>query len=102
MASAFMRAQDSTIHTFTAQQAAEYAMKNNVQVKNALLDIQLQEQTNRDLTSAAYPQLNANGSFTYNAKIPVSLVPGDFFWSARYIHSSKIWCKVQCVGRPYA
>jgi len=28
MASAFMRAQDSTIHTFTAQQAAEYAMKN--------------------------------------------------------------------------
>jgi outer membrane protein len=79
MASALVRGQDSAIHMFTAQQAAEYAMKNNVQVKNALLDIQLQEQTNRDLTSAAYPQLNANGSFTYNAKIPVSLVPGDFF-----------------------
>lgn len=79
MSSALVRAQDSAIHMFTAQQAAEYAMKNNVQVKNALLDIQLQEQTNRDLTSAAYPQLNANGSFSYNAKIPVSLVPGDFF-----------------------
>ncbi len=78
MASAFVRAQDSAIHMFTAQQAAEYGMKNNVQVKNALLDIQLQEQTNRDLTSAAYPQLNGNGSFTYNAKIPVSLIPGDF------------------------
>ena len=77
--SAFVYAQDSAIHMFTAQQAAEYAMKNNVQVKNALIDIQLQEQTNRDLTSAAYPQINANGSFTYNAKIPVSLVPGDFF-----------------------
>ena len=79
MTSASVRAQDSAIHMFTAQQAAEYAMKNNVQVKNALLDIQLQEQTNRDYTSAALPQVNANGSFTYNAKIPVSLVPGDFF-----------------------
>jgi len=79
MASALVRAQDSSIHMFTAQQAAEYAMKNNVQVKNALLDIQLQDQTNRDYTSAALPQVNGNGSFTYNAKIPVSLVPGDFF-----------------------
>src|SRR4030095_1637638 len=79
MTSALVDAQDSAIHMFTAQQAAEYAMKNNVQVKNALIDIQLQEQTNRDLTGAAYPQINANGSFTYNAKIPVSLVPGDFF-----------------------
>ncbi|HYV54467.1 MAG TPA: hypothetical protein VE933_07780, partial [Chitinophagaceae bacterium] len=73
MASALVRAQDSSIHMFTAQQAAEYAMKNNVQVKNALLDIQLQDQTNRDYTSAALPQVNGNGSFTYNAKIPVSL-----------------------------
>jgi outer membrane protein TolC len=79
MASALVQAQDSAIHMFTAQQAAEYAMKNNVQVKNALLDIQLQDQTNRDLTSAALPQVNGNASFTYNAKIPVSLVPGDFF-----------------------
>src|SRR5437870_7066749 len=79
LAPALLPAQDSAIHAFTAQQAAEYAVKNNVQVKNALLDIQLQEQTNRDLTAAAYPQINANGSFTYNAKIPVSLVPGDFF-----------------------
>ena len=78
-APALLQAQDSAIHAFTAQQAADYAMKNNVQVKNALIDIRLQEQTNRDLTGAAYPQINANGSFTYNAKIPVSLVPGDFF-----------------------
>src|SRR6478752_7253309 len=79
MAPALLQAQDSAIHAFTAQQAADYAMKNNVQVKNALLDIQLQDQTNRDYTSAALPQVNGNGSFTYNAKIPVSLVPGDFF-----------------------
>ncbi|MBU6177988.1 MAG: TolC family protein, partial [Bacteroidetes bacterium] len=34
-------------HAFTAQQAVDYAMKNNVQVKNALLGIKLQQETNR-------------------------------------------------------
>src|SRR6185369_17865796 len=91
-------AQDSAVHMFTAQQAAEYAMKNNVQVKNALLDIQLQEQTNRDLTSAAYPQINANGSFTYNAKIPVSLVPGDFFGQPGTFIPVKFGVKYNALG----
>lgn len=67
------------VHQFTLQQAVDYAMKNNVQVKNALVDVQIQAQTNREVTSNAYPQINGSGSFVYNAKIPVSLVPGDFF-----------------------
>jgi len=96
--SALIHAQNSAIHLFTAQQAAEYAMKNNVQVKNALLDIQLQEQTNRDLTSAAYPQLNGNGSFTYNAKIPVSLVPGDFFGQPGTFIPVKFGVKYNALG----
>jgi len=98
VASALVDAQDSAVHMFTAQQAAEYAMKNNVQVKNALLDIQLQEQTNRDLTSAAYPQINANGSFTYNAKIPVSLVPGDFFGQPGTFIPVKFGVKYNALG----
>jgi outer membrane protein TolC len=74
-----LTAQDSAAHRFSVQQAVDYAMKNNVQVKNALLDVKIQDQTNRDFTSAAYPQINGNGTFIYNAKIPVSLVPGEFF-----------------------
>lgn len=98
MASALVYAQDSAVHMLTAQQAAEYAMKNNVQVKNALLDIQLQEETNRDLTSAAYPQLNGNGTFTYNAKIPVSLVPGDFFGQPGTFIPVKFGVKYNALG----
>ncbi len=79
VASVSLQAQDSAFHRFSLQQAIDYAVKNNVQVKNALLDVQIQEQSNKDITSAAYPQINGSGSFTYNAKIPVSLVPGDFF-----------------------
>lgn len=67
------------VHRFSIQQAADYAAKNNVQVKNALLDVQIQQQTNREITGNAYPQLSANGSITYNAKLPVSLVPAEFF-----------------------
>jgi outer membrane protein len=72
---------DSTgaIHQFTAQQAVEYGKKNNVQVKNALLDVKIQEQTNREVTGTALPQLSGSGSMTYNAKLPVSLVPAEFF-----------------------
>ena len=65
-------------HEFSVQQAVDYARKNNVQVKNALLGVQIQEQTNREVTSAALPQVSASGSYTYNAKLPVSLVPAEF------------------------
>ena len=64
---------------FLSRQAVDYARKNNVQVKNALLNVQIQEQTNREITSAALPQISGSGSFTYNAKLPVSLVPAEFF-----------------------
>ena len=75
------KAQDTTtrIHRLSVLQAIAYAEKNNVQVKNALLDVKIQEQTNRDFTGAAYPQVNASGTFVYNSQVPVSLVPGEFF-----------------------
>lgn len=68
-----------TRHEMSLQQAIDYARKNNVQVKNALLDVQIQQQTNREVTGSAYPQISASGSMTYNAKLPVSLVPAEFF-----------------------
>lgn len=67
------------IHQLTVEQAVAYASKNNVQVKNALLDVQNQIQVNREVTGMAYPQLSGSGSMTYNAKLPVSLVPAEFF-----------------------
>src|SRR5258705_7870281 len=78
-ASGLLQAQDSTIHRFSLQQAVDYAVKNNVQVKNALLDVQIQEQTNKDVTSAAYPQINGSFSLVDNVKTPVSLIPAEFF-----------------------
>ncbi|MEJ0103756.1 MAG: hypothetical protein WDO19_14895 [Bacteroidota bacterium] len=71
---------------FSVQQAVDYARKNNMQVKNALLDVKIQEQTNREVTGTALPQINGSGSLVYNAKLPVSLVPAEYFWrAARYV-----------------
>ena len=49
-------AQDTTIqtrHEFSVQDAVNYASKNNIQVKNALVDILIQEQTNRERLHAS-------------------------------------------------
>ncbi|MFN3665100.1 MAG: TolC family protein [Sediminibacterium sp.] len=75
-------AQNATRHEFTIQQCVDYAYKNNVQVKNALLNIQVQQQTNRDITSAALPTVSGTLSGNDYLQLPVSLLPGEFFGSA--------------------
>ncbi|MBC7507246.1 MAG: TolC family protein [Ferruginibacter sp.] len=67
---------------FSVKQAADYGLKNAVQVKNALLDVLIQQQSNRDITSAAYPDIKATGSFNDYLNIPTSLLPGEFFGGA--------------------
>ncbi len=62
-------------HTFSVQQAIDYAKKNNVNVKNALLDVQYQEQVNKEVTSRAYPGINASMGTTYNPNIATQVIP---------------------------
>jgi len=66
-------------YTFSAQQAVDYAMKNSVNVQNALKDIEIQVQQNREITAAAYPQLSGNVNITDYLKLPTSLIPAEFF-----------------------
>ena len=51
-------------HSFTAKEAVDYAMSHAVQVKNALLDIKSQEQTNKGMTAMALPQINGSVAVT--------------------------------------
>lgn len=71
------------VNSFSVEQAVDYATKNSVQVKNALLDILIQKQTNRDVTSLAMPQVNGNIAVTNNLNIPVQPIP-DFISPATY------------------
>jgi outer membrane protein len=53
-----------------------------VQVKNALLAIEVQGQTNREIAGAALPTISTNLSGTDYTKIPTSLLPGQIFGGA--------------------
>lgn len=64
-------------HELSIQQAVDYANKNNVQVKNAVIDLLLQKETNRQITAAAYPSINASGNLTDNLKLQTTLLPGE-------------------------
>lgn len=65
-------------HTLSAQQAVDYALKNSAQVKNALIDVKIQLQTNRDVTAAAYPKLDGYVTGNHYPNIPTTLLPGEF------------------------
>jgi len=71
-------AQGPQLHEFSLTQAIDYAAKNSVMVKNALLDLQIQQQSNRATTSEALPQITGNLGVTDNVKIPTTLIPGEF------------------------
>ena len=59
-------------------QAIDYASKNSAYVKNALLDYQIQVQSNRATTSQALPQVTGNLGITDYLQIPTTLIPGEF------------------------
>ncbi|MEP7230678.1 MAG: TolC family protein [Ginsengibacter sp.] len=68
---------DTTTHinAFSAKQAVDYALQNAVQVKNALLDIKIQQQQNKEITASAYPQITGSGSVNYNPNVGVQTFP---------------------------
>ncbi|MEO8116946.1 MAG: TolC family protein [Bacteroidota bacterium] len=70
-------------HHFSVQECVTYAEANNVLVKNALLDYQIQEQVNRNVKSAAFPQINGNLGPTYNPNVAVQNFP-NFIAAATY------------------
>ncbi|HET7116900.1 MAG TPA: TolC family protein [Hanamia sp.] len=64
--------------SFTAKEAVDYAMSHAVQVKNALLDIKIQEQTNKGYTAQALPQISGSVSLTDFLSIATQLIPAEF------------------------
>lgn len=70
-------------YEFSVQQAVDYALKNNVNAKNALLDVEMQVQQNREFTSAAYPHINASLSTTFNPNVATQVIP-NFISPATY------------------
>jgi outer membrane protein len=75
--------QETTKHEFSVAQCVDYGIKNNTQVKNALLDVGIQEQVNRGVTAQAYPQLSASAGITHYPNVTVQTFP-NFIAAATY------------------
>ena len=71
------------LNRFSVKQAVDYALKNSVDVKNALLNLQIQKQTNREITSAAFPQISGGVSANYFPNVAVQSFP-NFIAAATY------------------
>jgi outer membrane protein TolC len=67
----------------SAKEAVEYARKNNTLVKNALVGVRLQEQTNREITANAFPQVNGSTSINYSPQVTPQRFP-NFIAAATY------------------
>ena len=70
------------VRSLAIKDAVDLAKKNNLTVKQALINIALQQQTNKAVTAQALPDLSAAGSTTAFLNTPVTLVPGEFFGGA--------------------
>jgi outer membrane protein TolC len=68
-----------TKNEFSISQCVDYAYKNNLQVKNALLTIKSQEAINKEVTASALPTINATVGGVNYLQLPVSLLPGEIF-----------------------
>lgn len=63
------------VHYMNASEAVAFALKNSETVQNALLDIRAQEQTNKQITASALPNISASGSLSFNPKVAVQTFP---------------------------
>lgn len=79
MSGAITFAGAQTIHAITVQDALELAKKNNINIKTARTNLQLQEQTNKSITATALPTVSGTITTTAYVQLPVSIIPKDAF-----------------------
>lgn len=78
-----VQAQNTKENRFSVNQAVDYAMKNALQVRNALLDLKIQKEVNREITSNALPKISGSASLNYFPNIAVQVFP-NFIAAATY------------------
>ena len=69
----------SQVKTFTLKEAQEYAVRNNYEARNAVIDVALAAKKVKENLATGLPQ--AEGSFSYNnfLNLATQLIPAEFF-----------------------
>ena len=74
-----LKAQQAEPYQFSLQQAIDFALKHQSAVLNADIDVQIAKNKVNETTGIGLPQVSTNFSFQDFVKVPVSLIPGEFF-----------------------
>ncbi len=70
---------ESNSYAFSLQQAIDFALQNQNNVKNAVLDEQIAKAKVKEITGMGLPQINASFDMKDFLEIPTSLIPAEFF-----------------------
>jgi outer membrane protein len=72
-------AQQPASHTFSLQEAIDFALDNNINLKNSQESVTASEARVKEIVGMGLPQINASGSVIDNYIIPTSFIPAIIF-----------------------
>lgn len=75
----FAQAKDSTAYSFSLQQAIDFALQNQKDVKNAVIDEAIAQKKVNEILGIGLPQINSSFDVKDFLEIPTSFIPADFF-----------------------
>jgi outer membrane protein len=71
--------QEANAKTFSLKEAQNYALENNIEVRNKILDIELARKKVWETTTIGLPQISGSGAYQQFLDIPTQLIPAEFF-----------------------
>ncbi|MBK8886825.1 MAG: TolC family protein [Saprospiraceae bacterium] len=63
------------VRTLSLSEAVNLGLNNAIEIKNLLLDEQIQQSQNKQITGSVYPQISASGQITYYTNLPKIIFP---------------------------
>lgn len=70
-------AKQATQTAFTLNEAVDYALKNNYDHKNQVLDNSIMYERIKEVITTGLPNINASASYRNNFYLPTSILPGE-------------------------
>ncbi len=78
----FSQTKDSFSYSFSLQKAIEFALQNQKDVKNAIIDEQIAQKKVNEIAGMGLPQINSSFDLREFIEIPTSLIPAEIFGGA--------------------
>jgi outer membrane protein TolC len=79
ISNSFAQTKDNNSYSFSLQQAIDYSLQNQNNIKNAMIDEQIAKAKVREITGMGLPQINASFDLKDFVEIPTSLIPAEIF-----------------------